>query len=82
MRIEIWDGVTRRMSIPMWMVPKGAMFRECWETDTEIIVVGWPEDDDESHNCDVMGCSSVSHVLYRFQKTANQSVQPTENHGG
>lgn len=32
----------------------------------EIIVMGMPgEDEEETHNCDVMGCSSVSHVLYR-----------------
>jgi hypothetical protein len=43
--------------------------RECVETETEIIVLGQPDTDDEEHNCDCMGCSSVSHVLYRFRKT-------------
>lgn len=43
------------------------ILRECYETETEIIVLGYPGDD-ESHNCDEMGCSSVSHVLYRFWK--------------
>ena len=32
----------------------------------EVVITGFPDEDDESHNCDVMGCSSVSHVLYRF----------------
>jgi hypothetical protein len=31
----------------------------------EIVITGAPIEDDESHNCDAMGCSSVSHVLYR-----------------
>jgi hypothetical protein len=34
-----------------------------WLTKRELIVLGNPED--ESHNCDAMGCSSVSHVRYR-----------------
>lgn len=29
----------------------------------EIVVCGIPNEDDEEHNCDQMGCSSVSHVL-------------------
>jgi hypothetical protein len=31
----------------------------------EMIITGYPDEDNESHNCDEMGCSSVSHVLYR-----------------
>jgi hypothetical protein len=34
-------------------------------SDDEIVITGSPEEDDENHNCDEMGCSSVSHVLYR-----------------
>ena len=37
----------------------------------EIVVCGQPEDDDESHNCDEMGCATLSHVLlrgYEFKK--------------
>lgn len=34
-------------------------------TRTELIVVGSPDDDDVNHNCDALGCTSVSHVLYR-----------------
>ncbi len=30
----------------------------------EIVITGIP--DDELHNCDEMGCSSLSHVLCRF----------------
>lgn len=33
--------------------------------DGHIIVCGIPAEDDEEHNCDYMGCSSVSHVLFR-----------------
>lgn len=35
-------------------------------TKTEFMVLGQPDHDDESHNCDAMGCSSVSHVLVRL----------------
>lgn len=34
-------------------------------TRTELLIIGQPNPDDESHNCDAMGCSSVSHVLER-----------------
>lgn len=34
-------------------------------SDDEIVVTGEPDEDDESHNCDEMGCSSVSHVIFR-----------------
>lgn len=30
-----------------------------------IVVCGIPDEDDEEHNCDYMGCSSMSHVLFR-----------------
>lgn len=38
-------------------------------TKTEFMVLGDPHDD-ESHNCDAMGCSSVSHVLVRMPLSA------------
>lgn len=31
----------------------------------EMVITGHPDSDDEAHNCDDMGFSSVSHVLYR-----------------
>lgn len=34
-------------------------------SDGEIVVTGQPKEDDENHDCNVMGCSSVSHVLFR-----------------
>ena len=34
--------------------------------DEGLILIGSPNDEDENHNCDVAGCSSVSHVVYRF----------------
>lgn len=34
-------------------------------SDNEIVVTGVPDADDENHNCDGMGCSSVSHVIFR-----------------
>lgn len=31
----------------------------------EIVITGIPDSEDETHNCDAMGCSSVSHVIFR-----------------
>jgi len=42
---------------------------EAYETAREIIVLGRPKPNDDSHNCDVLGCGSTGpHVLYRFLK--------------
>ncbi len=58
-------------------IPTGAKLIEAYETETEIIICGTPEgepenvDDDwyeNSHNCDAMGCATLSHVIYRFTK--------------
>lgn len=60
----------QRIEIPNYLIPKNAKLVECYETEKEIIVIGEPNDDDENHNCDFMGCSSINHVLYRFSKEA------------
>jgi hypothetical protein len=66
-RIEVWDGNKRLMVTMGHEIPKGATFREAYSVDCgdhmEFIICGHPET--ENHNCDMMGCSSVSHVLYR-----------------
>ena len=36
-------------------------------TKGEIVITGMPHEDDEDHNCDFMGCSSVSHVIFRYK---------------
>lgn len=38
---------------------------EVWVSAHEIVITGIPDEDDESHNCDHMGCSSINHVLFR-----------------
>ena len=35
-------------------------------TDEGLILIGTPDDEDENHNCDVAGCSSLNHVVYRY----------------
>jgi len=47
------------------LIPEGAKLVECYLTDSQVIVCGDPCDD-ENHNCDQMGCSSMSHVIHRF----------------
>jgi hypothetical protein len=69
MIIRIYDDDgSLQLCISGWQIPVGAILRECYETDTEIVVCGEPKENDVSHNCDEMGCSSVNHVLYRFRK--------------
>lgn len=31
----------------------------------EIVLIGTPLEDDESHSCDELGCASMSHVIFR-----------------
>lgn len=41
--------------------------RLCYFSGDEVIVLGWPEPDDENHNCDAMGCATFSHVIERHR---------------
>ena len=56
--------------MPKLDVPAGTKLAECYETDKEYIILGQPDSDDESHNCDAMGCGTMSHVLVRVRKEA------------
>ena len=48
-------------------IPDGAQEMECYETESEIIVMYRSlEEMPEDHNCDYAGCGSLSHVKYRF----------------
>lgn len=67
------DDGRLRFSVSGYTMPKGAILRECYETETEIVVCGTPDHNDESHDCDEMGCSSTSHVLYRFRKNEKKA---------
>lgn len=31
----------------------------------EIVITGLPDEEDENHDCDVMGCNSVDHIIFR-----------------
>jgi hypothetical protein len=46
-------------------VPNGARLIEAWESNGELIVCGSPREDDEEHDCDAMGCTSICHVVLR-----------------
>jgi hypothetical protein len=45
-------------------IPQGWESVEAYTNGIDLVVLGSP---DENHNCDMMGCSSVSHVLYRLK---------------
>lgn len=49
------------------LIPQGGTLVEAYETETEIIVIGTPESR-STHNCDAMGCGTLSHVTYRLSK--------------
>ena len=46
-------------------IPAGARLVEAYETDKEVIVIGEPNGD-RNHDCDQMGCTTFSHVMFRF----------------
>lgn len=48
-------------------IPDGFEKHECYinrETG-EVVVMGWPSEDND-HNCDQMGCGTLSHVVARL----------------
>lgn len=47
------------------LIPRGSKLVEAYETATQIVVCGEPP---AAHNCDAMGCGTLSHVIYRFEK--------------
>ena len=53
---------------PDQYIPKGSELVEAYETKDEIIVIFNEKELPDGHNCDVMGCTSLSHVKYRFRK--------------
>ena len=66
------------------LIPKGGKLVEAYETEREIIVLGEPEHEPEdlteaqmetwyetAHNCDAMGCGTLTHVMFRFNKPAD-----------
>lgn len=55
--------------VPESSIPKGAQLVECYETETEFVIIGDIDSEDEKHNCDEMGCSSIWHVKARFKKS-------------
>lgn len=55
------------LEVPKWRIPWGSALVECYETPREYVVMASGELP-ESHNCDEMGCGTLSHVAARFPK--------------
>lgn len=70
--LEEWCEIRVRKDV----VPKGAKLVEAYLTNSELVVMGQPKEDDETHNCDAQGCGSLSHVLYRMP-LPNDQAHPT-----
>jgi hypothetical protein len=75
------DNAYVEIKVLKYLIPEGARLVEAYETDHEIIVLGEPPDEpdglsdeemskwyEKAHNCDQMGCTTLSHVMYRFFK--------------
>lgn len=56
----------RRCHVPTMRVPAGYQRVDAYSDGKVLILLGSPDSNDESHNCDEMGCGSMDHVLYRF----------------
>ena len=50
--------------VPKDSIPEGSYLVEAYVTDKEVVVLGEPDWQDD-HNCDAMGCATLSHVVYR-----------------
>lgn len=68
------------IKVPKFCIPASGKLIEAYETEHEIIVCGDPPPEPEGkpeedwHNCDAMGCGTLSHVVYRFRKGEAQKA--------
>lgn len=66
---KAWDAVAEPIYDP---TPKGYWDIEAYTNGYEIVVVGYPPNDEDlppgspTHNCDQMGCGSLDHVVARI----------------
>lgn len=65
-----YDGM-QILAVEKERIPENALLCEAYVCNKELIVLGDPDwngrDGDESgHNCDLMGCGSLSHVVLRL----------------
>lgn len=74
-----WWGNLRRdnecVIVEKRLIPKEGELVEAYLTERECIVVGFPDENDEEHNCDEMGCGTFSHVIYRFPLKPSEDTE-------
>ena len=68
-----------RCGHPVVKIPAGHRAVEAYMSDTEIVVLGHVESDDETHSCDAMGCGSLgAHVVERLIRNARPASRVEE----
>ena len=61
----------QEIKVPTHLIPEGAELVEAYRYKGEIIIIGEP-DEATDHNCDQMGCTTLSHVLYRLKEVSDE----------
>jgi len=74
--LAVENDTYAKVRVERRQIPKGCHLVECYANSHEYIIIGQPRSDDENHNCDEMGCSTVSHVIARFKKPATDVQAP------
>ena len=60
---------TEKIEVIKSTIPKGTKLVEAYETHSAVVVMyGRGEPISDEHNCDEMGCGSLSHVKYILSK--------------
>jgi hypothetical protein len=55
-------------------VPEGAVRVEAYIVRGQIVILGVPDEGDEFHNCDAMGCGCC-HVIYRLPLPVTHNIR-------
>lgn len=52
------------ISMPKYLIPAGWKLAEAYHKDGKLVICGEP-DPNGRHDCDMMGCTTMNHVIWR-----------------